>query len=59
MIDLEERFDTSEEMTAFIKAIMPIIKYCRHDVELLRQQAAELQNEVASPCGDKKIGGGA
>ena len=44
MIDLEERFDTVEEMNEFLKRIIPINIY--DDVELLQSQVAELKSDV-------------
>lgn len=40
MIDLEERFDTVEEMQAFLRGILPQNIY--DDIELLQQQMAEV-----------------
>lgn len=45
-IDLEERFDTIEEMEAFMKRVAPMNIY--DDVEELQQQVAELQNTTAT-----------
>jgi len=42
MIDLEERFDSIDEMEAFMKRIMPTNIY--DDVELLQSQVADLQD---------------
>lgn len=44
MIDIEERFDTIEEMEAFMKQIMPRSIY--NDVEALQQEVAELKSKI-------------
>lgn len=45
MIDIEERFDTVEEMQAFFRSIMPTNIY--DDVAELQQKVAQLENRTA------------
>lgn len=46
MIDLEARFDTINEMNAFMKRVMPTNIY--DDVEALQQEVAVLQSDKLS-----------
>ena len=50
MIDLEERFDTIDEMEAFLKRIAPTNIY--DDVELLQSQVAALITEMSTKLSD-------
>lgn len=48
MIELEQRFDTAEEMTAFMRSISPTNIY--DDIKELQQKVAGLEDKINDTC---------